>query len=97
MPSTYLIADVDVHDVAAFEKYRNLSSIAMQAHGAELYIRGRPIEVLEGDWHPKSVVVLKFASTEAARRFWDSPEYRKAREAREKVSTMQVVMMEEDM
>jgi uncharacterized protein (DUF1330 family) len=39
-------------------------------------VRGGKVEVLEGDWSPERLVVLKFPSVEAARRFSDSPEYR---------------------
>jgi len=93
MPSAYLIADVDVHDPVAYEDYRKLSTLAMQAHGAEVCIRGGQVEVLEGDWQPKRVVMLKFPSMEAARRFHDSPEYRKARAVREPVSTMRMIIV----
>ncbi len=34
-------------------------------------------KVLEGTWNPKRLVVIEFPSAEAARRWYDSPEYRK--------------------
>ncbi|TFY96758.1 DUF1330 domain-containing protein [Ramlibacter rhizophilus] len=94
MPSAYLIAHVDVHDPQQYEAYKKLSTHAMQVHGAELCIRGGAVTVLEGDWSPSRVVMLRFPSVEAARAFHDSPEYRAARQAREGIATMRMIAVE---
>ncbi len=95
MPSAYVIANVDVHDPAAYEEYKRLSTLAMKAHGAEVCIRGGQVEVLEGDWAPARVVTLKFPSVEKARAFYDSPEYGAARQARAGgVATMRMILVE---
>ena len=57
MPCAYLIAAVDVTDPVQYEHYKKLSSIAMQAHGAQVCVRGGRIEVLEGDWTPASLAI----------------------------------------
>src|SRR5438309_914633 len=59
MSSAYIIANVRVTDAAQYEQYKKLSSLAMQAHGAEVCVRGGAAEVLEGDWQPERIVVLK--------------------------------------
>lgn len=94
MPSAYIIANVTVNDPSAYDEYRRLSSIAMQAHGAEVCVRGGKIEVLEGDWSPSRVVILKFPSPEQARAFYNSNEYSAARKAREGIAVMRMVMVE---
>lgn len=94
MPSAYLIANVDVTDAVQYEEYKKLSSIAMKAHGAEICIRGGKVEVLEGNWNPSRFVMLKFASVEAAHRFYDSPEYVAARKAREGAANMGMIVVE---
>jgi uncharacterized protein (DUF1330 family) len=50
--------------------------------------------VLEGDWTPERIVLLKFSTAEAAQAFYDSPEYRAAREAREGIAIMRMVLIE---
>ncbi|MDQ6880543.1 MAG: DUF1330 domain-containing protein, partial [Pseudomonadota bacterium] len=75
MSSAYIIADVDVKDTQQYEEYKRLSTIAMKAHGAEVCVRGGEVQVLEGDWSPRRLVMLKFPSMEQARRFNDSAEY----------------------
>ena len=92
--SAYVIANVHVSDPAQYENYKRLSSIAMQAHGAEVCVRGGAVEVLESDWQPERIVVLKFKDVAAARAFYDSPEYRAAREARAGAADMRMIVVE---
>src|SRR5690348_16953204 len=68
--SAYLIANVKITDAAQYEEYKRLSTIAMRAHGAEVCVRSGSIEVLEGDWQPERLIVLKFADVQHARRFY---------------------------
>ena len=94
MPSAYILADVDVTDPQQYEQYKKLSSIAMQAHGAEVCVRGGKVEVMEGDWKPSRAVLLKFPSVEKARAFYDSPEYQAAKKARQGAAVMRMVLIE---
>ena len=94
MPSAYVIATVTVGDPAVYEGYKRLSSMAIKAYGAEICVRGGGVEVLEGDWEPERVVVLKFPSVARAKAFHDSPEYRLARKAREGIAEMRMIVVE---
>ena len=94
MPSAYILANVTVTDAQQYEEYKKLSTLAMQAHGAEVCVRGGATEVLEGDWSPNRVVLLKFPSMEKARAFYDSPEYKKAIAARQGAAVMRMVAIE---
>ena len=94
MSSAYIIANVTVTNPQQYEEYKKWSSAAMQAHGAEVCVRGGKVEVLEGDWSPERLVVLKFPSVEAARRFNESPEYGHARAARQGAAVMRMVVVE---
>ena len=94
MPSAYIIANVTVTNPQQYEEYKKWSSAAMQAHGAEVCVRGGKVEVLEGDWSPERLVVLKFPTVEAARHFNASPEYGRARAARQGAAVMRMVVVE---
>jgi uncharacterized protein (DUF1330 family) len=94
MSSAFIIAHVTVTNPQQYEEYKKWSSVAMQAHGAEVCVRGGKVEVLEGDWSPERLVVLRFPSVEAARRFNDSPEYGRARAARQGAAVMRMVVVE---
>jgi uncharacterized protein (DUF1330 family) len=94
MSGAYVIFSVSVFDPVQYEDYKKLSTLAMQAHGAEVCVRGGKIEVLEGDWQPERLVVLKFPSAAQARGFYDSAEYRRARDARAGAAVMRAVLVE---
>jgi uncharacterized protein (DUF1330 family) len=94
MSSAYIIANVRVTDAAQYDNYKTFSSLAMQAYGAEVCVRGGAVEVLEGDWQPDRLVVLKFPSLAQARTFYDSSEYSRARQAREGAAVMRMVLVE---
>jgi uncharacterized protein (DUF1330 family) len=92
--SAYIIACVQVTNPAQYEEYKKWSSAAMKAHGAEVCVRGGKIEVLEGDWQPERLVLLKFRTLQAARAFYDSGEYLRARQAREGAAIMRMVAVD---
>ena len=94
MSSAYIIANVRVTDATQYEEYKKFSSLAMQAHGAEVCVRGGAAEVLEGDWQPERIVVLKFAGAAQARAFYASAEYSRARQAREGAAVMRMILVE---
>jgi uncharacterized protein (DUF1330 family) len=94
MPSAYVIANVDVTNPEQYAQYMKLSTIAMQANGAEVCIRGGKVDVLEGDWQPARMVMLKFPSMEKARAFYDSVEYQAAKDARQGAAVMRMICVE---
>ena len=50
--------------------------------------------MLEGDWNPTRLVVLEFEDLEAAKRFYDSPEYQAAKKLREGAANLNMVAVE---
>ena len=94
MPSGYIIANVRVTNPVQYEEYKKWSTAAFNSHNAEICVRGGQVAVMEGDWHPNRVVIAKFESFEAAKAFYDSPEYGKARAAREGAAIMRLVCVE---
>jgi uncharacterized protein (DUF1330 family) len=94
MSSAYILANVDVRNPEQYEEYKRLSTIAMKVHGAEVCVRGGKVDVLEGDWNPGRMVLLKFPSVEQARKFYNSTEYGAARKAREGIAVMRMVLVE---
>ena len=94
MSSAYIIANVEVTNPTQYEDYKKWSTEAMKVHGAEVCVRGGKVEVLEGDWNPQRIVLLKFPSVEAAKKFNDSPEYGKARASRQGAAIMRMIVVE---
>lgn len=94
MPCAYVVIDVSVTDPVQYEHYKKLSSLAIQAHGAQVCVRGGAVQVLEGDWTPERMVVLKFSDVAAAKAWAASPEYSAARAARQGAAHMRMVVVE---
>lgn len=92
--SAYIIAEVDITNPKQYEQYTKLSTLAMQKYHAQVCVRGGAVEVLEGDWQPKRMVVLRFPNMQGARQFYNSPEYCKAREVRAGAAVMRMVVVD---
>jgi uncharacterized protein (DUF1330 family) len=93
MPA-YVIVDIDVNDPVRYEAYKKLAPAAVAAYRGKYLARGGQTEVLEGDWQPKRLVILEFASLAQAKAWLDSPEYRPAREMRQQSTTTRMVVIE---
>ena len=93
MPA-YIIAEVEVHDSAAYEEYRKLIGPTLAEYGGKFIVRGGKIDVLEGRWNPKRLVVLEFESTARAREWYDSEEYKIPKQIRMKASKGNFVLVD---
>jgi uncharacterized protein (DUF1330 family) len=94
VPKAYVLVDMRVTDPDRYARYREMSGPAVAAYGGRFLARGGATEVLEGDRVPNRVVVIEFPDMAAARTWYDSPEYREARAAREGVANGYFVLVE---
>jgi uncharacterized protein (DUF1330 family) len=95
MAKGYLIVNATVHDAAAYEGYKKLAAPAIAQYGGRYLVRGGALDVLEGQWiGAPRLVVVEFDSVEQAKKFYDSPEYRAAREARAGAADMNMLVVE---
>ena len=90
----YLVVDARSSDPERMAEYRRLAQIAVEHYGGRYLVRGAPYVTLEGSWQPERLVVLEFPSMDAAKTFYDSPEYLAARSARAGVSDFDIVLAE---
>jgi uncharacterized protein (DUF1330 family) len=93
MPA-YFIVDIDVTDSTAFEEYRKAVPATVETYGGKFLVRGGRMEVVEGSWRPKRVVVTEFPSLEQAKRWYDSEEYRALKALRLRTSKENVILVE---
>jgi len=92
--AAYIVIDADVHDAPGLAEYGRLVPTTVAKHGGRFIVRGGSFQVLEGSWQPKRVVLLEFPSTEQARRWYDSEEYRPLKAMRLKASTANMVLVD---
>ena len=82
MPAAYIIVESNVTDPEAFKRYMAAAPEVVKAFGGEYLVRGGRMTVLEGDWQPPRLTVLRYPSFEQAHAMYDSPAYRHARSLR---------------
>ena len=83
MPAAYLIVESQVTDPEAFKAYLAAAPDVVKAFGGEYLVRGGRSEVLEGDWNPPRMTVLRYPNFEQAKAMYDSPGYVHARGLRQ--------------
>ena len=83
MPSAYVIVDMKITDPERYKAYMAAAPAAVAAAGGEYLVRGGRNEVLEGEWQPTRMAMLRFPSYEKAKAFYDDELYRAARAKRE--------------
>jgi uncharacterized protein (DUF1330 family) len=93
MPA-YFIANIEVQDAEAFERYRAAVPAVIAAHGGRYIVRGGALQALEGDLALKRLVILEFPDAAAARAFYDSPEYKPLLDLRLSCARSDVVLVE---
>ncbi len=93
MPA-YIVVETDIHDAEQYELYKQASPAAVEAGGGRFIARGGDVAILEGDWQPKRLVLLEFPDLDAAKRFYESPEYQDARRLREGAARLNMVAVE---
>ena len=70
----YLIAELEVTDSTAFQKYASSVPATLAPFGGHYLVRAGRTVTLEGD-QPKRIAVLAFDSMEKARGWLESPAY----------------------
>ena len=92
--SAYLIAEVEVTDPAVFEQYRAGVPAIIAAYGGKYLVRGGALDVLEGTWQPKRVIILQFDSMARLNEWYGSKEYAPLLALRKKCATTNAIAIE---
>ncbi|MBI4529316.1 MAG: DUF1330 domain-containing protein [Deltaproteobacteria bacterium] len=92
--AAYVIVEINIIDPVAYEEYRKLGPPTVAAYGGKFVVRGGKVEVLEGDWVPKRLVVLEFESVERAKQWWSSQEYSIPKQLRQKTAMTNMIVVE---
>ena len=94
-PPAYLIAETEVTDRAAFQKYaEKVPETLARFRGSFHYVvRGGKTQALEGK-PPKGIVVIAFDSAEKALAWYNSPAYEAIKPLRQGASVSRMFMAE---
>lgn len=75
--AVYFIAQYVVNDPALYAEYSQGAGPTLAAHGAELVAFDVAAETVEGTPPGPQTVIIKFASAEKAKAWYNSPDYQK--------------------
>jgi uncharacterized protein (DUF1330 family) len=92
-PPAYIIAEVDVTDPAAFQKYAEKVPETLVPYNGHYLARGGKIQAVEGE-APKRVVVIAFDSAEKARAWEYSPAYEAIKPMRHSSANSRIFIVE---
>ncbi len=81
--SAYIISDVIVADQSALAKYRDIAAATHAQFGGKYVVRGGGVTVLEGERHPKLMIIVEFPDVETIHRWYNSGEYAEALQYRD--------------
>ncbi len=90
----YWVARSKVNNPDQYKKYTDLVPGILQKFGGKFLARGGKAHALEGDWPECRRVIIEFPSVEAARNWWDSPEYEKPKALRRANSKGRLLLLE---
>jgi uncharacterized protein (DUF1330 family) len=94
MPVAYVIAEIEITNPEGYKEYTAMVPATVQQYGGRFLVRGGQSQVLEGDWPQRRRVLIEFASMDAARKWWDSPEYAKPKALRKANSNGRLLLIE---
>lgn len=93
MPA-YVINEIVIREPEQFQTYADQVPAILKTYGGEYVIRGGAPERVDGPEPPHRLVVLRFATREAARAWRNSPEYLAILPIREATSTSRVYVVD---
>ncbi|MGF7234959.1 MAG: DUF1330 domain-containing protein [Frankia sp.] len=93
MPKGYVILTEAIKDRAGMDAYGRAAGPSIVEGGVTVLAVDAEPEVLEGEWHGDQTVVLEFASVEAARAWYESATYQKAKELRHAAAETNAVIV----
>ena len=93
MPA-YVLAEIEITNAEGYKEYSAQVRATLAKYGGRFIVRGGKAHVLEGEWPERRRVMLEFPTVEAARQWWDSPEYEKPKAMRQAASNGRLLLIE---
>jgi len=92
--AAYVIVEIEIVDPVGYEEYKKLAGATVEKYGGKYIVRGGKTEVLEGDWKPKRMVVVRFESKQRAKEWLDCEEYHEPRKMRHRTAKTKMILVE---
>ena len=86
--------DLEIVDPAGFSEYKQLVIPLVEKYGGKYVVASDSIETLEGDCSPKRIVVIEFESSQRARQWHETAEYREVRKLGHQSAKTRMILVE---
>jgi uncharacterized protein (DUF1330 family) len=93
MPA-YVLVDLEVKDAAGIQEYGRNAAPIIRKHGGEYLAVSDAPRVLEGNWRPHRIVLVRFPNLQAVDAFISDPEYAPWKALRLRVTTGSMIAFE---
>ncbi|MEU9455143.1 DUF1330 domain-containing protein [Streptomyces sp. NPDC048277] len=93
MPKGYVVVTELITDQATMDAYSKAAAPSMAESEARVLVVDDQPAVLEGEWHGNRTVILEFESVEAARTWYDSEAYARAKPLRHAAAQSHAVLL----
>jgi uncharacterized protein (DUF1330 family) len=90
----YILAEIEITNPDGYKEYTTTVPATIEKYGGRFLVRGGQAHVLEGEWPARRRVLIEFPTMEAARKWWDSPEYEKPKALRRANSNGRLLLLE---
>lgn len=92
--AAYVLAEIEITNPEGYKEYTTHVPATIAKYGGRFLVRGGTATALEGDWPQRRRVLIEFPSVEAAKRWYDSPEYEKPKAMRIANSNGRLLLLE---
>jgi len=93
MPA-YVLAEIEITNPEGYKEYTTHVPATIAKYGGRFVVRGGKATALEGEWPERRRVLIEFPSVDAARKWFDSPEYEKPKALRQANSKGRLLLLE---
>jgi uncharacterized protein (DUF1330 family) len=91
---TYIVGDITITDPAAYQAHVPQALATIARFGGRVVVGGGKIDLLEGGPMPERMFIIEFPTADAARRWYQSDDYRAALTLRLSASHGRVLLLE---
>ena len=92
--TAYVIVDNVVTDAPAYQTYIDAITPTVPAYGGCYLVRGGDIVFADSDWRPPRLVMIAFATREAALRWVEAPELADLHAMRHRYATSRMILVD---
>jgi uncharacterized protein (DUF1330 family) len=93
MPA-YLLVELEIVDPIGFGEYRKAVVPLVEKYDGKYLAASDRVEALEGNWHPKRIVMIEFPSMQKAKEWFGCEEYREPSKIRKRTAKTKMILME---